>query len=125
MPEVQRQRHAPVVPAVAACVQNHRTPGPADVSGNLRADQRRLLRPHGGQSVREPAAEVESHQKSPSEWRADAALRCCLSMAFNLPDGVLITELEDDLHYISPDDEMWERELEIGDMKLDFEKGDL
>jgi len=46
-------------------------------------------------------------------------------MAFNLPDGVLITELEDDLHYISPDDEMWERELEIGDMKLDFEKGDL
>ena len=45
-------------------------------------------------------------------------------MAYNLPDGVLITELEDDLHYISPDDEM-ERELEIGDMKLDFEKGNL
>jgi len=46
-------------------------------------------------------------------------------MAYNLPDGVLLTDLEDDLHVISSDDEMLERELEIGDMKLDFEKGDL
>ena len=125
MPEVQRQRHAPIIPAVAARVQNHRTFGPADVPGNFRADQRRLPGPHGGQSICEPAAEMEGHQKSPSERREDTSLRCRLSMAYNLPDGVLLTDLEDDLHVISSDDEMLERELEIGDMKLDFEKGDL
>ena len=68
---------------------------------------------------------MEGHQKSPSERREDTSLRCRLSMAYNLPDGVLLTDLEDDLHVISSDDEMLERELEIGDMKLDFEKGDL
>lgn len=40
-------------------------------------------------------------------------------MAYNLPAGVLITDLEDDLHFISSDNEIYERELEKGDAKHD------
>jgi len=44
--------------------------------------------------------------------------------ARNLPPGVRTSDLEDDLHLISSDDEM-DRELEKADAKLDIEKNDV
>lgn len=46
-------------------------------------------------------------------------------MADNLPPGLTLADLEDDLHFISSDDEVWERELEKGDEQYDLEKNDL
>jgi hypothetical protein len=42
----------------------------------------------------------------------------------DLPPGVSVTDLDDDLHFISSDDEM-ERELEKADAKRDIEKNDV
>lgn len=43
-----------------------------------------------------------------------------MSEPFNLPTGVLLTDLEDDAHFVSGEDPQWEAELE----KADDREGD-
>ena len=48
-----------------------------------------------------------------------------MSTPYNLPDGVSISDLETDLHFIESDEKEYEKELEKEEQKLDIERNDL